>query len=465
MASVHRPRLLFIAFFFPPTRASGVYRARAIANHFTSAGWDVTVITPPREFFRDYLDSYDATLEPTVDPRVRIERVPFYGWHWEPDLRRYGMLRGNFPAVATKWRRWSEELLFPELYSPWIPKVVARAVTVHRRSPFDVVLATCNPYSSFAAARVIAKLCHVPYAIDFRDSWTMNQYTEEQPSGPARRRKRHERQAVAGASVVSFVNAAQRDWHAAQYPESADHMIVVENGWEPELLGDVPAAPAPANRPVLFSYIGTMTRYMPLELFFQGWQLARSEPVLAGAVARMYGYLGFVRTGTATVRALLPDSGASGVEYRGSVAKAEVARVYAEADVLLLILPGSRMVTSGKVYEYMATGKPIVSVHEPESSASAALSGYPLWFPVTAMDPRAVRDALLRAATAARDLRHETVVAAKSYAARYTRDAQLQPLEARLRAVIGFVPDPPDNAHARSAVPSAGYDEVKAHTR
>ena len=41
----------------------------------------------------------------------------------------------------------------------------------------------------------------------------------------------------------------------------------------------------------------------------------------------------------------------------------------------------------GKVYEYMATGKPIVSVHEPESSASATLSGYPLWFPVTAMDP------------------------------------------------------------------------------
>jgi glycosyltransferase involved in cell wall biosynthesis len=463
VASVHRPRLLFIAFFFPPTRASGVYRARAIANHFTSAGWDVTVITPPREFFRDYLDSYDATLEPTVDPRVRVERVPFNGWHWEPNLRRYGVLRGNFPTLAAKWRRWSEELLFPELYAPWIPKVVARALKMHRRSPFDVVLATCNPYSSFAAARVIAKLSRVPYAIDFRDSWTVNQYTEEQPSGPARRRKRQERHAVAEASVVSFVNAAQREWHAAQYPESADQMIVVENGWEPELLGDVPAAAASANRPLLFSYVGTMTRYMPLELFFEGWRLARSEPALAGAVARMYGYLGFVRTGTATVRALLPDSATSGVEYRGSVAKAEVARVYAEADVLLLILPGSRMVTSGKVYEYMATGKPIVSVHVPESSASATLSGYPLWFPVTAMDPGAVRDALLRAAAAARDLRHETVVAGKRYAARFTRDAQLQPMEARLRTIIGADPDQPEIV--RNAVPTAVHDEVRAHTR
>ena len=446
------PRLLFIAFFFPPTRASGVYRARAIANHFAAADWDVTVITPPREFFRDYLDSFDATLESTVDPRVRIERVPFDGWHWEPDLRRYGMLRGNFPALATKWRRWGEELLFPELYAPWIPKVVTRAITLHRHTPFDVVLATCNPYSSFAAARVIAKLTRLPYAIDFRDSWTVNQYTEEQPPGPARRRRRHERRAVADASVVSFVNAAQRDWHAAQYPESAGRMIVVENGWEPELLGEVPAHAATPDRPLVFSYIGTMTRYMPLPLFFEGWRLARSEAALAGAVARMHGYLGFVRTGTASVRALFPDAADSGVEYHGPVSKTAVARIYAEADVLLLILPGSRMVTSGKVYEYMATGRPIVSIHEPESSASATLSGYPLWFPASAMDPLAVCDALLRAAAAARDLQPETVVAAKRYAARYSRDAQLRPLEARLRALTHT--DPRD-AVAQDPVPAA----------
>jgi hypothetical protein len=52
MPAASRPRLCFIAFYFPPTRASGVFRSRAIANHFADAGWDVTVITPQREVGR-----------------------------------------------------------------------------------------------------------------------------------------------------------------------------------------------------------------------------------------------------------------------------------------------------------------------------------------------------------------------------------------------------------------------------
>ncbi|MCP9967991.1 hypothetical protein [Actinomadura madurae] len=43
----HRPRLLYLAFYFPPSRASGVYRPRATANRLTELGWDVTVFAAP----------------------------------------------------------------------------------------------------------------------------------------------------------------------------------------------------------------------------------------------------------------------------------------------------------------------------------------------------------------------------------------------------------------------------------
>ena len=61
-----RPRVVYVAFYFPPTRASGVFRSRATANHLAAAGWDVTVITPQREFFTDYIHSFDPSLEATV---------------------------------------------------------------------------------------------------------------------------------------------------------------------------------------------------------------------------------------------------------------------------------------------------------------------------------------------------------------------------------------------------------------
>ena len=68
MSTRRRPRVLYLAFYFPPTRGSGVFRARATANHLAEAGWDVTVHTAPREFFTDYIHSYDASLEATIHP-------------------------------------------------------------------------------------------------------------------------------------------------------------------------------------------------------------------------------------------------------------------------------------------------------------------------------------------------------------------------------------------------------------
>ena len=46
-----RPRLLYVAWGFPPCRGSGVYRALATANAFAAGGWDVTVLTVEREVF------------------------------------------------------------------------------------------------------------------------------------------------------------------------------------------------------------------------------------------------------------------------------------------------------------------------------------------------------------------------------------------------------------------------------
>ena len=51
-----------------PRGPAGVYRSRAMANHFAAAGWDVTVVTVPKIFFTDYLDSYDPSLEATLHP-------------------------------------------------------------------------------------------------------------------------------------------------------------------------------------------------------------------------------------------------------------------------------------------------------------------------------------------------------------------------------------------------------------
>ncbi len=161
-----------------------------------------------------------------------------------------------------------------------------------------------------------------------------------------------------------------------------------------------PSASPEPDQPLRFGYVGTLTGQYDNDAFWAGWELARREPELAGATAHVYGHLGFF--GGVTPRHGLPDASTAGVAYHGPVAKADLGEVYRDLDVLLFLVPDSPYVTSGKTYEYMATGKPIVAVHRPDSAAAVPLSGYPLKVTVTGMTPEAVRDALIQAAALAR---------------------------------------------------------------
>src|SRR3954471_2285213 len=444
-----RPRVVYVAFYFPPTRASGVYRSRATANQLAAAGWDVTVITPQRQFFTDYIHSFDPSLEATVRGDVQVDRVRFPGRAWEPDVRRYSWLRANMPTVSKTLNTKFENALFPEHYSPWIPRVVQRIRELHRRAPVDLVLATGNPFSAFAAAWAATRLTGVPYVVDYRDSWTLDLFKDE-PAYPAGHPAwRWERRILDRASRIVFVNDPLREWHAERYPRDADRMLVVQNGYEPEILGELPPAPPVVadggQRPLRFGYMGTLTQHVPVEPFLDGWRLARSaDPELSAASMHVFGHLGFFPASANTVRAKLPRDGEDGVSYEGPVPKAEVGRAYSGLDVLVLLLAGGRYVTSGKVYEYMAAARPIVSVHDPGSAASGVLTGYPLWFPVRELTAEEVARALREAAEAARVADPALAAAARAHAARYTPDAQPRGSRRELRVLAGHARPAPD---------------------
>ena len=430
------PRILYLAFFFPPSRSSGVYRARATAEQLAAAGWDVTVHTAPREFFTRYIGSVDEGLESGVDPRITVCRPEMGYFRWERDIRRYGRFRANMPVLANAGYNWMQRRFFPEHYASWIPHVVSRALRQHAHKRFDLILATGNPFASFAAAWWLHRLTGVPYALDYRDSWTLNLFTEQDKYDPGHPAWAWERRAIEGAAATAFVNEGLRAWHAERYPAAADRMTVVPNGWEPEILGRA-AYPGPAvGRPLRFGYIGTLTEVQPLSTLFDGWRAAKAHPELADATLDLYGHLGFFKQSADSISDRIPVGEGLGVNYRGPLSKTEIGQAYQSLDALVFLAAGARYVTSGKIFEYMAAGKPIVSVHEPGIAATDVLAGNPLWYGIDKLDAQSVANAMVSAAKAARDLTEPEFDAALAHAEQYTRANTLGPFEQRLRAVV-----------------------------
>ena len=431
-----RPHLLFVAWGFPPCRAGGVYRALATANAFARHGWDVTVLTVERDVFVEYTGA-DLGLEQSIDPSIEVVRTRFSWPALETDIRRFSWLRVRFPRIWSKLRVSADRRPFPETgYGPWRRELERSALALHERRPVDLVVATANPHVAFMAARILHERHKVPYVMDYRDAWCLDVFSGDRLHDEHSRTARIERDLIDKAAEVWFVNEPIRAWHQHEHPRAAARMQVVSNGWDFDVAAQRDGSKT-AGRALTFGYLGTVSVKVPLAEFIAGWRQAHeSHGIPAGSRAVIRGYLGFYGLPRPDLMALVDGAASDGVEYAGPASKSEVVEVYSGFDVLLLILGSGKYVTSGKVFEYLATGLPIVSVHDLGNAASDVLRDYPLWFPSKSLAPQDICEALGLAAEAATNASEAARTAARAYAEQYRRDRQLAPRLKALRELV-----------------------------
>jgi glycosyltransferase involved in cell wall biosynthesis len=228
--------------------------------------------------------------------------------------------------------------------------------------------------------------------------------------------------------------------YRARYPDVADRVHVVRNGY------DADSSPGRAHTAdpeagLVFGYLGTVNfPAKQLETVLSAWKAARErEPLLARARFEVRGHIGNGSGREANRHTeMLKQAEGDGVVFGGPVSKAEVASVYAGWDALVLILIGGRYVTSGKVYEYMATGLPIVSAHVVEHDASNVLQGHPLWTGAAGLDEHKLAESFVRAAHMAVGTSEEEHAEAMAHADRFTRETLMT---AAVRTLVGRLTD------------------------
>ncbi|WEK62703.1 MAG: glycosyltransferase [Candidatus Microbacterium colombiense] len=433
-----RPHLLYTAWSFPPSRAGGVYRAIATVNAFASAGWDVTVLTVPERLFRESTGS-DEELARQVAPGVTVvredPRVPAF----QNDITTWPYARARFPELYKLWDLRKDFIRFPEPnYGRWRPGLEKMAERVHAQHPVDLAIGTANPHVDFIPGWHLHRRFGVPYVMDYRDAWQLDVFSGRRLITATPGVRRWEGRLMESAAEIWFVNDAIRDWHAREHPTSAERMRVVANGFDEyrEPL-QVPVRPE-RDGGLIFGYIGTITPNVPLDILLAGWRRARrSDARLAGAQLVLRGYIGHFGAGDGLADRLIEDAAADGVRYDGPVGKADIAGAYRGFDALVLALGTGRYVTSGKVFEYTATGIPIVSVHDPGNAASDVLRDSPAWVPSEALTEQGVAAAFSRAATMAATQTPAERTAAQEWGEQYSRAGQLAPRIAALAEVAG----------------------------
>lgn len=433
------PSVVYIAFPFPPSRGAGVYRTVGTANHLTEAGWHVTVVAPEVDYFIRYQGSEDRSLISWVNPEVEVRRVRLSNWLRETQVSRMSFARVLRPTTyrreVTRLQRYLSPL---DHYPFWLFPSLRATIAEGRRRRADVILATGNPFNSFVAAARAAKKLDIPYVLDYRDSWTFDQFTDHLKPLASDLAISIERRLLHGAGAYVSVNSAILDWLTTTHfvPDSVPR-CVIPNGYDPEFVKP-PIQSMKRDSSHRFSYVHVGT-LVPEKMNWHGMlgQFDRSAQELeneVNLVLTFFGHLGFSSAQGSDLRAMFDKS--SHVSYAGSVPKSDVGDIYASADVLFLPMYESRFVTSGKVYEMMATNKPILAWGPDDAGALEPLRGYPK---LVRADP-ARRNSLTRAMRIANGLASiqspELDVRTRDYSLRFSRGKSLEPLDPLLRSVI-----------------------------
>jgi glycosyltransferase involved in cell wall biosynthesis len=390
-------------------------------------GHRVTVLTADLATF-DLVIGGDRSLLDDVPEGVRVVRVAMAPRQRDPLVHRWPAARLADPKLWDKLVEMEQLQAFPErLYSTWQPRAEAVAARIHELDPVDLVIATGNPYVDFTVPIRLHVDHGVPFVLDDRDSWLLDVYTGEE-GRLAERILPWLEFALSQALRMWFVNPPIADWHRNRFPQYADRIKVVENGWDPRFLnpGSRPAVREP-GRGLVYTYVGTVNNLLPLRLMAEAWRLARAgSPLLKGAQLKVVGQFGHGGLMTLEQASIAAEFAPDGLVLTGRQPKHQIGQVYADADVLVFVKEGSGMVTSGKVYEYVASGLPIVSVLEPAHDSRRVLTGYPRWHDATELSAAGLAQAMLAAVDDLAD-GAERYSAALVHGAARSREAALRP--------------------------------------
>ena len=346
-------RLLVVSYEHPPCPGIGGTRWLSMARHLREFGHSVTVVA-----------SGAWGILPD-DGELGVVRVS--------DLRAAGTLRSLFRRGRLRKEgdrdllerppgRLLTQVLVPEMNAvTWLPQatVVVRRLVTSRT--YDCVVTSSPPESSHLIGLLLGR--HRPaWVADFRDGWTFEPYRERFPTG-AQRQLDHwlERRVALTAELTVGATEPIADDLARRVGAPATH---VPNGW------DEANAPASVPEPrrsgnVTLVYTGTLSGEWgrdPAPLF----QALGEVSAEVGGRLRLV-HAGRLRTGE---RTLIDRSAAStAVEHLGTLDRAGALALQRSADALVLITSRNSSEATGKLFEYIFSGRPIIALAENNEAA------------------------------------------------------------------------------------------------
>ncbi|HRK74780.1 MAG TPA: glycosyltransferase, partial [Rhodothermales bacterium] len=317
----------------------------------------------------------DTSLMAEVPPEVEIHRTRAFN-----PLDLYTRLTGRkdqsvtvgtlHEATTTKEQlmQWLRANLFiPDARIGWNRPALQKAVKLIQSRPFDAIITTSPPHSTHLIGLKLHQETGIPWLADFRDPWTGISYYHMLPHTHLAKwwDARLERKILNEADLVTIVSPyyLRQMQERMQQPEK---MHLLWNGFDPN---DFPAPPDIHSQKEHFTFCYVGSLFVNPSGLWQAIAEARKD----------WPHIRLQFTGRTDER-VVADIHRKHIEdlwiQEPYVPHEEALLRMQAADALLLVVeenPGTEGILTGKLFEYLATGKPILAIGPPNGDAAKVL--------------------------------------------------------------------------------------------
>lgn len=367
-------KVLIITYYWPPSAGSGVQRWLKFAKYLPEHGWEPVIFTPENPDF----ELKDETMAKEVSSNWEVIKFPI----WEP----YGVFRflkrkkngrsadpsklmekreKNWFDQTSMWLRANAMIPDPRVF--WVKPSVNYLLDILEKNNIQAIITTGPPHSMHLIGRDLKRKSGLPWIADFRDPWSTWEFLDTLPMMKTIRR-RHERLEQSVFREADNVVTISPTFQEELTKISNRKIDLITNGFDSSDL------PRNFNKKKLRSkgfeivYTGIIDAIRNPIPFLKAFKEA-FETIEEKVKLTFVGKVSEKVTNYIKTDAWLKER----VEFPGYLPHEKVFDYYEKADILLLILTNTKNAKGnipGKLFEYIATGRTIVALGDPDGDAS-----------------------------------------------------------------------------------------------
>ena len=370
-------RVLIISYYWPPTGGSGVQRWVKFAKYLPSEGWQPVIYTP----LNPEAITVDESLLSEIPPQVEvIKRKIFEPYNiyraltgaknrtaQSGEVNPINAQKKSFTQKVSMWIRGN--MFIPDPRCFWIGPSVRFLKEYLKEHPVDIIVSTGPPHSMHLIARKVARATGIPWVADFRDPWTKMFYFKHLALSPWAQRKhaRLEKMVLDDASVVVAVSPLVQDEFKAMTTTEVD---LITNGFDED---DFAAKPQ-RDEYFSISHTGLFASDGNPDIL---WKVLAEKCRKDSEFKRLLRIRLAGKTDKQITESIVAAGLGENLEDLGYCNHNDAVCLQKSSSLLILPLrkePEYRATLPGKLFEYLASERPILGIGQTDGAMARIIS-------------------------------------------------------------------------------------------